>query len=320
MFYPEIKPHISPSAHQAWHENKSGFINSYFKGIKSPETGAMRTGTKIHGLIEAGFLKAQRRFKNNEVELVKDFRDTGVKVLGKPDSFGLEEGDDAGYFLDYKSGREVSWTREDLAKDIKMRTTAWLVWQELGKPEKVYGYIAWIGTEWNGTEVVPVEDEYLMIKYCYTFAELTTFEDVIAKSINDINSAYERFLNGTNLVDEELCKRYADLDEQVKAIEAREIEPLKVQMDEIKEMISEQMQLGDIPSHETPFGTFSWRTTKKYEYPEDLEFQTESAGLMTLALGEEIAMALSATKKNYELGHDPVEEKKSLSFRAKKKK
>lgn len=318
MFYPDVKPHISPSGLSTWHNSKSGFINSYFRGIKNQETGAMKTGTMVHGLIEAGFLKAQRRFEHNEKELSIPFRDTGVLVFGKPDSFGTEKGE--AFFLDYKSGKDVSWSREELAKDLKMRTTAWLVWKELGMPEKVQGYIAWIGTIWNGTEVVPVEDEYLMVKYTYTKEELIAFEEVIAKTISDVNKAYDLFLMGSNLVDEELCNKYAELDNQIREIEASQIEPIKVQMEEIKEVIAEQMELGGLPSAETPLGSFSFRTTKKYQYPEDLEFQTEHAGVMSLNLGEEIVMAVSACKKNYELSHDPIEEKKSLSFRAKKKK
>lgn len=317
MFYPDIKKHISPSAIATWIESPSAFVRSYFKGEKTPDTASMLAGTKIHGLIEAGFLEAHKRYEFNEKQLVTPFRGSDVNVLGTPDSYGMEQDENIAYFVDYKSGRDVSWSREELAKDVKMRMTAWLVWNELGRPEATHGYIAWIGTKWNGTEIVPVTDEYMMIKYVYTKEELLGFEEVIAKSIADINALYERFLVATDTVDQALCNEYAEIEKQIKAIESTK-EPLEARQEEIKEALSEQMAFGLMDTIEGEFGSFFFKKTKKYAYPPTLEFALPNGEVMTVATGEEVESAMKIVKKVYEGSHDPIEEKRSLQFRAKK--
>lgn len=325
MFYPDVKPHISPSALATWHNNRSSFITSYFKGIHTPETAAMKGGTKIHGLLEGGFLTATKRYGNEEKELVWDLGDTGVKVLGKPDDYGYQDPSvqDLAAFVDHKTGGDSVWTKAELAADLKMRTTAWLVWKQMGKPEKgVIGYIEWFGTKWDGEtkEVVPTNEDHAVFHYHYTVAELVAFEEIIAKTVADVNAAYDRFMSGTDtFVDEELCREYAELDAQAKALEEQHITPLKERMDAIKETLTEQLAFGGVQSHETGFGTFYFRDTKKYEYPDDLEFQTEDGALMTLAVGEQVATAMSAAKKHYELSHEPADVRRSLQFRAKRK-
>jgi len=320
MFYPEKKPHISPSALSSWQKSRQSFIKSYFAEERTPETYAMKAGTMIHGLIEAGLLEGHKHFSENEKVLIHPSPVEGVDVLGKPDSFGLEEGSIIGYFVDYKTGRDVSWSREDLANDLKMRTTAWLVWNELGKPKNITGYIVWLGTEWNGKEVIPSDSEYMIIKYVYTESELQHFGKVIEKTIEEVNEAYPRYLNPTDNIDEDLCKNYAEVYDQIKWVEDQQIAPLKEKLNEIKKVISDQMEFGLSESHKSEVGTFFWRSTKKYEFPEDLEFQIESGDNFTLALGEEVEKALKVAKKTFEAGNDPMSESKTLQFRAVKKK
>jgi hypothetical protein len=317
-FYGNKKMYISPSALSSWHNNQSSFVSHYFGGETSPETSAMKAGKKLHALIEGGFLKGHRRFEMNEKTLEHPSPVEGVNVLGKPDSFGLDQEIDMGFFTDYKTGKEVSWTREDLASDLKMRTTAWLVWKELGKPKAVTGYIVWIGTEWNGEELIASEDEYLIIKYVYFAEELIAFEQVIEKTINEVNEAYPRFLNPTDNVSEELCNEYAGVYKQIKDIENGEIAELKEKLSEIGETIADQMRFGLSENHKLDIGTFFWKSTKKYEYPQDMKFQTEDGMTLSFAKGDEITSALKVAKKNFEKYTDPVSENKFLQFRAKK--
>lgn len=310
MFYPDVKPHISPSALSAWHRQRSLFVRSYFKGEKSPETSAMKAGTKIHGLIEAGFHKATYIFKNPEAELSFPFRETGVLVLGKPDSYELK--DDTAYFVDYKTGRENHWTREELATDLKMRTTAWLVWQATGKPEKVYGYLEWIGTQWDGKEIVPT-GETDSVEYCYSREEMEDFENTIQKTIDEVNEAYPIFLQSDNsLVDEEDVEEYARLQEEITEREAKQAE--------IKERIGEQLTVGNCQSFESVFGTFYFTERKTYKYPDDLPVNLGDGKLITLKEAEDVSTAASVAKKNYEGQHDPVSTSRSIGFRAKKSK
>lgn len=202
-----------------------------------------------------------------------------------------------------------------------MKTTAWLVWKELGEPAEVIGYIHWFGTEWNGKEVVPSDNEYALVKCKYTADEMRAFENVIAKTIEDVNKAWEQFNAGKeDFVDKQLAKEYAELDAEVKAKEEEHIAPLKARMNEIKDTLAEQMEFGQAQSFEADFGTFYWRSTKKYEYPSDLKFQLENGEVHDLEYGEQVTTALSAVKKHFEMENDPVDEKKSLQFRAKKKK
>lgn len=318
-FYPDIKKHISPSALQAWHKSRASFIRSYFKNEPTIETPAMKAGKKIHGLIEAGFLEAKHRFDQREQKL--EFTLTAnedVKVMGIPDSHETEarynttwEGGEVA-FVDYKTGKEDKWSEADLGNDLKMKTTAWLVLQANPNATQVRAIIEWIGTEWNGTELVPTNEPRAYYQYVFTRKELLEFTQVIHKTIQEVNDEYPKFLEASSeFINDEDCIEYARLDAEKKAIEEK--------MKPIKERIAEQLSFGGVLSHETDFGTFYFTTKKVYEYPTDLKFQTTSGVVMTLAEGEEVETAMSAVKKNYEVGHDPKTETKSLGFRSKKK-
>lgn len=266
-------------------------------------------------------LTPTHKYGHREYELKVPFKETGVLVFGKPDDFGMKDENTAA-FVDYKFGKDSDWSREVLAADLKMRTTAWLVWVEMGRPSNgAIGYIEWFGMRWDGAENVPTNEDHAVFHCHYTAEELARFELVIGKTIEEVNEAYERFLNSKDaFVSEELTREYAELDAQVKQIEESQIAGIKARMEEIKATISEQMEFGDMPSHEAESGTFYWRTNKTYDYPSTLQFQTEHGGVMTLAVGEEVIAAVGAAKKHFELSHDPVKVTKSLSYRAKKQK
>lgn len=321
MFYSEIKKWISPSALANWFNSKASFIDHYFKGETSGETDSIKGGRIIHGLIEGGFYKPQKRYQNNEKQLTHKVGDTGVDSMGTPDSFSLIN-ENLAEFVDYKTGRDISWSREDLKSDIKMKQTAWLVWKETGMPKQVTGFIEWIGTEWKSDtkEVVPSADEYMLVKCIYSAEELSEWEKIVAKAIADINETYERFKNSSEeVVDEALCKEYAKLTAEMKEIEDSQLAILKAKRDEIGQAIGEQMAVGNLDKLKTDGGSFFWRTSKKYEYPETLQVQTKT-GIYNLPEAEDIADAVKACKKNYESTNDPIEEKKTIQFRATKKK
>lgn len=310
-FYPEVKEYISPTAFAMWHRQRSSFVRSYFKNDKSPETAAMRAGTMIHGLVQGGLLEVLKRYDHHEREL-SVVLPNGVKVFGKPDSFGdTVLIDKAAYFVDYKTGKENKWTKPELAADLKMLCTAWLVWNATGKPESVTGFIEWIGTEWNGSELVPTNEDHVLIDAVYSDAKLREFEAVLLKTIDDVNEEYPRFLVSTDsFIDLGDCALYADLERQIKALEKEQ----KV----IKDRIAEQMQFGGLPSFPSEIGTFYFTERKTYDYPDELEFQLEDGQRLTLEEGERISAALSAAKKGFELMNAPKSVSKSLGFRAKK--
>ena len=300
MFYPDIKPHISPSAFQAWFNQRSMFVRSYFLKEKTPETAAMKAGKKIHALIEAGLLEVTHKYAYNEKELntMLQMPET-VKVLGVPDSFGEQFGGSVP-FVDYKSGKENNWDDAKLASDLKMKMTAWLVWNETGKPSTVEGHIEYIPTQWNPStrEIEPTGGESVVAgSYTYSSADLEAFTGVIIKTIQEINVAYEEWLESTDeFVNQDDVVEYSQLDQEGKERE--------VKMAVIKERIADQMGMGGKESLPTPFGSFYFRVIKTYEYPEEIEKQLADA---------------SATKKNYEIGHEPIKVSKSLSFRPGKK-
>jgi len=358
-FYPDIKPHVSPSALAAWHDNKSQFIRSYFKNIKSPETSAMKAGKKIHALIEGGFLTPINKFTEFETPITVTLGN-GVKVYGIPDSYGIgichcgnreqvaslskttvkdEQRQDIVLgvpqknadiylencetckkkryvvFCDYKTGRENFWTQEKLATDLKMLCTAWLVWQVNGKPDsEVEGIIEYIPTEWNDEtkEIQPIlSQEHEVISYLYSKSVLEQVESLLLTTIEEVNMAYEQFLESTDIyIEDEDCKEYAEIEKQITGLETRQ--------KEIKERIAEQMSFGNVPTYDSDFGKFFFRETKKYAYPQDLSFQTPDGAVMTLKQGEAIDLAMSVVKKNWERENKPASVSKSLQFRAKK--
>jgi len=319
MFYPEVKPHISPSAFATWHRQKPLFVRSYFKGEKTPETSAMKGGTKIHALIEGGFLEAKHRFALHEPELrhtVTIGSGSQVQIFGKPDSTQVACADIC-EFVDYKTGRENTWDDEKLSVDLKMKLTAKLVLENSRAngyvPRIVRGYIEFFYTEWSGTEVVPIEGkESEVIYFEYTAEELDRFTDVVVKTIEEINVAYEAFLERPkeSFVQGDDVIEYARLDKQRKEIEAKQ--------KEIKDRIGEQLSFSGEDSFEHEVGTFYTTIKKTYEYPDSLEFAIEGGAIYTVGQGEQIAAGMSAVKKNYELEHEPKTISKSVGFRPKK--
>lgn len=309
-FYPNLKPHISPSAFAQWHRQRSAFVRSYFKGEKTPETQAMKAGTKIHGLIEAGFLPAIHRFENAEQTLNIFFGNGVYQLLGIPDSYGLVDG--VAHFVDYKTGKENHWTREELATDLKMLCTAWLVWNRTQKPKAVRGIIEWIGTTWNGNELVPLDQDHICVEYIYTEEVLESFEATLVSTVEEINTEHIKFLQSTGeFVSDKDCAEYAGLEAQKKEIENKQ--------KEIKDRIQEQMEFGGVSTFSTDFGTFYITETKKYEYPSTLRVEYHDMGLV-LEDAEEIAAIASAVKKNYELVSSPKLITHGIGFRAKREK
>jgi hypothetical protein len=312
MFYPDKKPHISPSAFALWHSSVTGFIKSYFRIRQTIETTAMKAGTKIHALIQGGFIQALNRFNCVEKELVVSLG--GVKVLGRPDSHEENSDNETVSFVDYKTGKEDHWSREELATDLKMRMTAWLVLQANPGAKNVRAIIEYIGTEWNGTELVPTNEPHQCYEYIFTWEDLFGFQDIILNTVKQVNEAYEQFLllPEEDFVREEDVLAYAELDRQITELEGRQ--------DEIKSRVKDQLELVGRQSYEHELGTFFFRTSKKYEYPKTLKFITQTGETMTLEKGEEVELAMGAAKKNWELEHEPVSATKSLQFKSKKKK
>lgn len=308
-FYPSIKGHISPSALAAWWKNRSLFIRSYFKGEKTPESSAMKFGKQVHALIEGGFIKAVNHFDFHEQEIVISLGE--YTVLGKPDSFNAVA---PLQFVDYKTGRENHWTIEELAQDLKMKCTAWLVWASGGKPQTgVKGFIEWIGTRWDEEkkELIPTGDT-AVVEHQYSAEELVRFTDIILETIKQVNEVYPKWLEGTSdLVNEDDCRAYAELEAQIKELEA--------QQKEIKERIGGQLEFGGRDNHETPYGTFYITTRKTYDYPETLQALVGDK-TFTLAEADKIDGAMAAVKKEWELTNDPKSISRSVAFRAKRKK
>ncbi len=299
MFYPDIKPHISPSAFANWHEARSLFVKSYFLKEKTPETSATKAGKQIHALIEAGLLEVKHKYGHREETLTVDLQTPEtVKVLGIPDSFDEQFGGIVN-FVDYKTGKENNWDNTKLAGDLKMKATAWLVWNATGKPSKVVGHIEYIPTRWNPStrEIEPTGGESVIAGSCtYTSDELEAFTEVIAKTIAEVNVAYAEWLESTDeFVNQDDVADYAQLDQEVKEREAK--------MAIIKDRITDQMGMGGKETLPTPFGSFYFTSRKTYTYPEEIE----------LASAE-----VAAKKKKFETENSPSKVTKSLSFRAKK--
>ena len=89
-------------------------------------------------------------------------------------------------------------------------------------------------------------------------------------------------------------------------------------MEVIKQKISEQMEFTSQSNYESEVGTFFWKTTKKYDYPDDLELQVGEQKY-PLDEADKIATARKVVVKDYEANNDPISETKSLQFRGKKK-
>lgn len=310
MFYPDVKEYMSPSAFQSWMRSRSSFVKSYFEGERTPETAAMKGGTMIHRLIEAGLLEAKLRYKHNEMEL-RHPADT-FDTMGKPDSF--EKKGKTAYFVDYKSGKANGWEAE-LPKDLKMLFTAWLVWNACGKPEKVEGAIEFFQTTWNPEtkEVEPLEKESETIHITYHAEQLKAFTDVIIREMNAVNAFYIKWTDkDTSFIDESDCKQLAKL--------TAEIDQRAEQVTKLKERILTQMEFGGVTNHNIEgLGTFYLTTKKTYQYPPALKVNYLDYGL-TLEDAEEVAKCVSAAKKNFELVNKPVTESTSMGYRKPTKK
>ena len=322
MFYPDKKPHISPSALQAWHNQRSFFIRSYFQGEKSPETGAMKAGRRFHSLIEGGFLPVTYVFGEREkgIHVVLDITPTPagdlkmiehLEAYGVPDSH-TQKAQVLPHFVDYKTGRKNLWTAEKLVNDLKMKFTAWLVWEINKKPGSgVKGIIEWIATEWDGQELVPKDEPHEFVEHLYSADDLRAFKDVITKTVADVNAAYPRWLESTdNFVSDEDCKSFAELETQKKEIEKKQ--------SVIKERVKEQLQFGGARSYESEFGSFFIMERKTYAYPKDLRARLEDGKEYTFEQTEEIGIAMSVAKKNWETANEPKSVGRTIGFRLKK--
>ena len=312
MFYNDIKPHISPSALDNWVNSRSQFIRSYFAGIKTPETASMKTGKQIHALIEGGLLEVKNKFSQNEETL--DFLVGEYKVLGIPDSFGSDE-DGTIMFVDYKTGKENTWDNNKLASDLKMKTTAWLIFKNAGSPSKVVGHIEYIPTRWNEAtrEIEPTGGESVVsASITYTAEELEAFTAVILKTIAEVNEEYPKWLESSaDFVNKDDVSEYARLNAQVVELE--------VKMDEIKDRIAGQLDFGGARTAETEFGTFYFTERKTFDYPKTLKIDYLEYGLI-LGDADDIAAAAKVAKTKFETENEPKSISRSLAFKAKKKK
>lgn len=303
MFYPIIKAYISPSALDSWHHSRGQFVRSYFEGIKSPETSSMRVGKQIHAMAEGGILDVKKRYEHSEVTLTTnlEYEFGDVKVLGIPDSHESKPTKGNVNFVDYKSGKDNTWDEKKLATDLKMKTTAWLVWRNAWtdggeRPKTVTGYIEYIPTRWDFTvrELVPTyEKTTVSAKYVYKSEELEAFEQVIRKTITDVNTAYDEWIESTDeFIDRDDVARYAQLTEQAKKIAE--------EMSDIKDRLTIQMQTGSKKSYSSVVGTFYFTERKKWEYPEEL-----------VKAKDKVAIKM----KKFEQENDPVGVSSSLAFR-----
>ena len=312
MFYNDVKPHISPSALDNWVNSRSQFIRSYFAGVKTPETASMRTGKQIHALIEGGLLEAKNKFSQNEETL--ECLAGEYKVVGIPDSFGSDEDGNA-VFVDYKTGKENNWDANKLASDLKMKTTAWLIWHNVAHPSKVVGHIEYIPTQWNEAtrEIEPTGGESIVAaSITYTSEELEAFTAVILKIIAEVNEEYPKWLaSSADFVSKEDVAEYARLNTQVVELE--------VKMDEIKERIAGQLDFGGVRTTDTEFGTFYFTERKTFDYPKTLKVDYLEYGLV-LEDADGIAAAAKAAKTKFETENEPKSVSRSLAFKAKKKK
>ena len=293
-FYHDVKEHLSPSALDNWHNSRSNFIRSYFVGEKTPETASMKAGKQSHALIEGGFLEAKHRFDVQEQTIVVE--SNGYRALGIPDSYAL----DGSRFVDYKTGKENSWDKLKLATDLKMKMTAWLVWNHCGKPKTVTGSIEWFETIWDdqNKEIKPTGRESEIIEHIYTSEVLETFTLFFLKTIADVNKEYDFWLKQTQ-------ECLAGSDVEAYATLTSQIEDLEKKRDEVKERIYGQMDFGGARNVATPLGSFYFTERSVWEYPEEIKKLDETAKI---------------AKKTFEQENEPTKITKSLGFRSKIKK
>lgn len=309
-FYHDVKEHMSPSAFDQWHRQRSAFVGSYFEQKERVQTKAMEAGTQIHRLIEAGLIKAKCVYDVGEEQIKVQVPGTEFYFLGIPDSHMK----DGSKFVDYKSGKANDW-KEKLPTDLKMKATAWLVWMQCGQPEKIEGAIEFIQTTWDpdAKRVVPIDDkETELIEITYHAEDLKAFTKVIADTMNEVNEVYEKWQSKTDaFVSREDIERYEALHLKKAALEE--------EMDDVKERIKTQMEFGGMLNFKSELGTFYITERSTYDYPETLPVKV-GAEEYTLAEAEEVESATKAAKKNYELITEPVSQSSSVGFRPKKEK
>lgn len=316
MFYPFLKPHISPSALSTWYGAKQSFIKSYFEGEHFKGNSATDFGKVVHGLIEGGLFPAKKVFDQSEVQIIIPL-ENGVNALGTPDSFTLVPTDDTIQVVDYKTGKEDGWSATEIAGDLKVKFTCWLALQasrEAGfNPLFVKFYIESFQTFWNPRkkklELMP-NDESELYEFQYTAVELDAFTLVINKTVNDVNEAYTKWKESTDeFVDKESVKEFGEVQKQITELEAR--------AEVLKERIGEQMTFGNKDNFSTDVGTFYFTTKEKWSYPPEMPIGYEQFTLKTF---EDIGACVKSAKLTFETENKPVSSSKSLGFRAKKEK
>ena len=194
-----------------------------------------------------------------------------------------------------------------------MRSTALLVWDKVGRPDKVKAYIEYIETTWDPEqrEVIPVDGkETDVVEITYTKEDMETIWKVIEREMKNVNEYYEKWKNGEDYVDMDDVNRYVELENA--------INKLKKEQDEIKANIMNQMSFGGIDSKKTDFGTFSISRRETFNYPENLTFKV---GEENYSLGKfsEIEAAMEAAKTNFKLVNDPASVAPSIRFTPKRK-
>ncbi len=310
MFYPDQRDHISPYALSAFKSSKSTFIKRYFEEEEGYESPAMKRGTKIHSLIEMGAVKAKKKFDVHEEKIEIEVKD-GVTMLGYPDS--RTEGGDKVEVVDYKTGKTGKW-EDKIHGDEKVMATAWLVWKEEGEPEEVTFHIEFIPVQWDdeSEEMIPLEDQTEVITKVFKEDTLRKFTKVIEKTIDEVNEFYEKWQESTDqFIDKSLVEKYEMLDQ-----EKREIEK---EMDEIKEKLLGQMEIGGLGKFQSENGTFYTREREYYTYPDNMEIKVGDKKL-SYREAKDVKKEMKNARKNYKMVAEPDSIKRSLSFRKNKKK
>lgn len=307
---------MSPSAMAQYYTSKGQFTRSYFAMEKGPETAAMKGGTAIHALVEAGIIKAQHVYQNSEKELKIQVPGTEFYCMGRPDDYGTGSNLTPFCFVDYKSGKANGW-EEKLPTDVKMRMTAWLVWMKLGQPSQTHGFIEFIQTTWDPEQkkVVPIDDkETEIVSIVYSAKELDEFTKVIANTMRSINELYEKWKQSTGeFVNNQDIERYVELKKKMVEIEA--------EADEVGDRILAQMEFGGEENHKTKFGTFFIRETKTYDIPKNLSFKVGTDQEYTLEQADVIISAAKAAESNYKLANEPSSSpSRKVNFRPSKDK
>lgn len=308
MFYPDQRDHISPYALKSFKHSKSSFVQRYFEGKEGYEGPAMKTGSKIHKLIEMDAVDVKKKFDVGEKKIEIEVKD-GITMLGYPDS--RTKGKDKVEVVDYKTGTVGKW-EDKIHGDEKVEATAWLVWKTEGEPEEVTFHIEFIPVEWDAEseEMVPVEEETEVITKVFSSERLKKFTNVIKKTIDEVNEYYEKWQESTDqFIDKSLVEQYEELDAEKRQIEEK--------MDKIKGKILTQMEIGGMRKFNTDQGSFYTTERKYYSYPDNMKIKTDDYEL-SYSQAKQIKSAMKNARKNYKTIAEPDNIKKSLTFRRSK--